>query len=110
MAEVIGAAVLLILGWSMYGPGGVLLAVLALAVAWVVSRLFWPYPAVSALRWHRPQCWQQREAPRRLQALQGHPAGPPVRCWPRPPGEAERPRPPQVSTRWPRSSGRGHFY
>ncbi len=43
MAEVTGAAVLLVLAWSMYGPGGVLLAALALLAAWIVSRLFWPY-------------------------------------------------------------------
>lgn len=43
MAELTGAAVLLVLAWSWHGLGGALLAALGLFIAWVVSRLFWPY-------------------------------------------------------------------
>ena len=43
MAELTGAAFVLVLGWSWGGPGGLALAAAGLSAAWVISRLFWPY-------------------------------------------------------------------
>jgi hypothetical protein len=42
MSELAAAAVLLALGWS-HGPGGLALAITGLSLAWVISRLWWPY-------------------------------------------------------------------
>lgn len=43
MGELTGAAFLLALGWAWHGPAGLLLATAALSIAWLVSRLLWPY-------------------------------------------------------------------
>lgn len=43
MTELAVAAALLVLMWAWHGLGGLLLAALALFIAWAVSRLLWPY-------------------------------------------------------------------
>lgn len=43
MAELIGAALLLAVARAVLGVGGLVLATTGLAIAWLASRLFWPY-------------------------------------------------------------------
>lgn len=42
MRELAGGAVVLAIGQA-HGPGGLALAITGLALAWLISRLFWPY-------------------------------------------------------------------
>lgn len=42
MRELAGGVVVLAIGQA-YGPGGLALAITGLALAWLISRLFWPY-------------------------------------------------------------------